>query len=55
MTAIRRVLTSISGKYKEFYPQLEEILEQALMTTFTEAGKQSAEEGLNCVAQIIYG
>lgn len=27
MTAIRRVLESISGRYKELYPQLEEILE----------------------------
>lgn len=36
MTAIRRVLESISGKYKELYPQLEEILEGALLLTLTE-------------------
>jgi hypothetical protein len=27
ITAIRRILTSISGKYPQLYPQLEEILE----------------------------
>ena len=36
MTAIRRVLESISGKYKELYPQIEEILEQPLLMTLTE-------------------
>jgi hypothetical protein len=30
MSAIRKVLMSISGKYPELYPQLEEILEGPL-------------------------
>jgi hypothetical protein len=36
MTAIRRVLKSISGKYPELYPQLEMILEQPLLVTLSE-------------------
>ena len=50
MTAIRRILESISGKYKELYPELEEILEQPIMLTLTEDGKSSVEEGLNCLS-----
>lgn len=33
ITAIRRVLNSISGKFPELYPQLEAILEQSLYVT----------------------
>lgn len=54
MTAIRRVLKSISGKYKELYPQLEEILEQPLMATLTEHGQSSVEEGIACIAELLY-
>lgn len=43
MTAIMRVLKSISGQYKELYPQLEELLEKPIEATFTEAGVQSVE------------
>lgn len=39
MTAIRRVLESISGEnYKHLYPQIEELLEAPLEATFTELG-----------------
>jgi hypothetical protein len=36
ITAIRRVLNSISGKFPELYPQLEIILEKSLHLTLTE-------------------
>lgn len=55
MTAIRRVLESISGKnYQDLYPQLEEILEQPLQATFTEAGQMSVEEGITCLSELLY-
>jgi len=54
MTAIRRVLKSISGKYKELYPQLEEILEEPLKFTFTEEGSMSVEEGITCISELLY-
>ena len=54
MTAIRRVLKSIDGKFKEVYTQLEEILEQSILGTLTEAGESSAEEGIACIAELIY-
>lgn len=54
MTAIRRVLMSISGKYKELYPQLEEILERPLELTLTEIGQSSVEEGLTCISELLY-
>lgn len=38
MTAIRRVLNSISGKFPDLYPQLEAILETAIYTSLSEAG-----------------
>lgn len=54
MTAIRRVLKSISGKYSDLYPQLEEILEQPLLVTLSEAGCSSVEEGLTCISELLY-
>ena len=54
MTAIRRVLESISGKYKELYPQLEEILEQPLQLTLTEAGASAVEDGIACISELLY-
>jgi len=54
MTAIRRVLNSITGKFPHLYPQLEEILEQTLYTCFTEAGRSSCDEALSCIAELIY-
>ncbi len=54
MSAIRRVLESISGKYKELYPQLEQILEQPIMITLSVQGQSSAEEGLTCLSELLY-
>ena len=54
MTAIRRVLNSISGRFPELYPQLEEILEQALYTSLSEAAEICADEGLTCIAELLY-
>jgi hypothetical protein len=54
MSAIRKVLESISGQYKELYPQLEEILEKPIEVTFTEAGATSIEEGIYCLSEILY-
>ena len=54
MTAIRRVLESISGQYKELYPQLEEIIEKPIAATFTENGATSIEEGITCLSEILY-
>jgi hypothetical protein len=54
MTAIRRVLNSISGKFPALYPQLEEILEAAIYTTLSEPGHTHADEGLTVIAELIY-
>lgn len=54
MTAIRRVLNSISGKFPELYPQLEQILEQPIYTCLSDPSGASADEGLTCVAELIY-
>mmetsp|Transcript_18593 Transcript_18593/g.17685 ORF Transcript_18593/g.17685 Transcript_18593/m.17685 type:complete len:268 (+) Transcript_18593:1186-1989(+) len=56
MQAIKRVLNSISGKYKELYPQLEEILEQSLYLCLS--GKQQAntttEDGITCISELLF-
>jgi hypothetical protein len=54
MSAIRRVLESISGKYKHLYSNLEEILEEALQLTLTEAGQSSVEDGVSCISELLY-
>ena len=54
MQAIKRVLSSISGKYKELYPQIEEILEQPLMMTLTLNGNSTTEDGLSCISELLY-
>ena len=54
MTAITRVLTSISGQYKELYPQLEEILERPIEATFTVVGSSSVEDGIACLSELLY-
>jgi hypothetical protein len=54
MTAIRRVLSSISGKFPQLYPVLEQILIPALQITLTEQGSTNADEGLTCIAELIY-
>lgn len=54
MTAIRRILQSISGKYPELYPQLEEVLEQPILITLNDIGTESTDEGLTCLSELIY-
>lgn len=54
MTAIRRVLNSISGKFPKIYPELEAILEHPIKLSLTEAGATSVDEGLSCIAELIY-
>lgn len=54
ITAIRRVLNSISGKFPQLYPQLEEILEKSLYVSLQEDSECQTEEGLNCIAELIY-
>lgn len=55
MKAIRRVLESISGgQYKHYYPQIEELLDQPISACFTSLGQDSTEEGISCLAEILY-
>ena len=54
MTAIRRILQSISGRFPEMYPQLEEILEQPILATLNDYGTESTDEGLTCLCELIY-
>lgn len=54
ITAIRRVLNSISGKFPQLYPQLEVILEKSLYVTLQEDSETQTEEGLNCIAELIF-
>lgn len=54
MTAIRRILQSIRSKYPEMYPQLEEILEQPILTTLNDFGTESTDEGLTCLCELMY-
>ena len=54
ITAIRRVLNSISGKFPELYPQLEEILQNSLYVCLSDESETQVEEGLNCIAELIY-
>jgi len=54
MTAIRRILNSISGKYPDMYPQLEEILEAPILTTLNDIATDSTDEGLTCLCELIY-
>ena len=54
MTAIRRILQSISGRFPEMYPQLEQILEQPILATLNDYGTDSTDEGLTCLCELIY-
>ena len=54
MTAIRRILQSISGRYPELYPQLEECLEQPILITLNDVANESTDEGLTCLSELIY-
>lgn len=54
MTAIRRVLKSISGRFPELYPKLEELLEESIKLSLTLEGESSAEDAITCVAELLY-
>ena len=54
MTALRRILQSISGRYPEMYPQLEDILETPILTTLNDMFTESTDEGLTCLCELIY-
>ena len=54
MTAIRRILNSISGRYPELYPQLEEVLQQPILTTLNDYATESTDEGLTCLCELVY-
>ena len=54
MKAVRQLLHSISGKVPTLYPQLEVILEQAIYATLSENGMTAADEGLTCIAELVY-
>ena len=54
MTAIRRILQSISGRFPDMYIQLEEVLEQPILVTLNDYGTESTDEGLTCLCELIY-
>jgi hypothetical protein len=56
MSAINRVLKTIScnGKYQDFYPQLEAILELPIIMTFTKFGNSSFKDGISCLVELLY-
>lgn len=54
ITAIRRILKSISGMNLTIYPQLEEILIHPITMTLTDPQAVSVEEGLSCLSELLY-
>lgn len=54
MTAIRRILQSISGKYAELYPKLEQILHQPIVMALNDEKGNSIEEALSCLTELLY-
>jgi hypothetical protein len=55
MTAIRRVLNSISGgQFPTLYPILEVDLDDALRACLSEKGHTAVDEGLTCVTELLY-
>ena len=55
MSAIRRILQSIGGgKYTELYPQLEQCLQQTIYETLNDEDTVSTDEGLTCLAELLY-
>lgn len=56
MTAIRRVLQSIHGKFPELYPTLEAILEESIYLCFADDshGGDYVEEGITCISELLY-
>ena len=54
MTAIRRILQSISGRFPQIFPRLEEILSPAIQVAINGPNGTSVEEGLTCLAILLY-
>lgn len=54
ITAIRRILKSISGLGLDIYPHLEEILEQPIICTFNDEHAQSVDEGISILSELLY-
>jgi hypothetical protein len=54
MSAIRKILNSINGTLPALYPEIERVLEDALYTTLTTEGMSSVDEGLTCIAELVY-
>mmetsp|Transcript_10551 Transcript_10551/g.7883 ORF Transcript_10551/g.7883 Transcript_10551/m.7883 type:complete len:192 (+) Transcript_10551:1740-2315(+) len=55
MQAIRRVLASISGKYKELYPEIEAMLEQSIYLCLSGRPQTSTsvEDAITCLAELV--
>lgn len=54
MTAIRRILQSISGRFPHIFPRLEQILTQPIQISINDPNGTSVEEGLTCLAILLY-
>jgi hypothetical protein len=54
MSAIRRILESISGMCHELYPELECILQEPILKTIEDLNQQSTEDGLHCLAELTF-
>lgn len=54
MTAIRRILQSITGRYQELYPKLEVILQQPILVALNDPRGTSVEEAISCLSEILY-
>jgi len=54
MTAIRRILQSISGKYSDLYPQLETILQQPILEALNDPRATAIDEALSCLAELLF-
>lgn len=55
MTAIRRILYSITGKFPQLFQRLEQVLQQPIsMALFMDRSGTSVEDALTCLAILLY-
>ena len=54
MSAIRRILQSVNGRSLELYPRLEQALQQPILATLQDVDTASTDEGLTCLAELLY-
>ena len=54
ISAIRRILQSLNGRYIEMYPKLEEVLKQPIYETLNDIETSSTDEGLTCLTYLLY-